>query len=169
MMKKVFLVFFAGIMLSSCAENPKNNQETATATKSDTQNNAVPSNSSKNLEASLEQLGGLLNMGKENEGEASPEVDALKKLLEMAGSSKNGNTNSYQEMITSEGILNMLEANGVSRSEMEQLLNNPDSLKLLAQEAIAKREELKDEEEEIALATRSHYGKAKAYRFFGRH
>lgn len=46
-------------------------------------------------------------------------------------------------------FLDLLEANGVSRSDMEKLINNPDSLKMLAQQAIKERQEALDKEEPV--------------------
>jgi outer membrane protein OmpA-like peptidoglycan-associated protein len=48
--------------------------------------------------------------------------------------------------LDTEMLLDMLEKSGVSREEMEKLINNPDSLKVLAREAIKKREEAKQNE-----------------------
>ncbi len=152
-MKKYFLLISVAFVVLACGEDPKthlDSESNDTAISSSSEEEKAPSK--EELEASLEQLGGILNMGKEKDGDSSPETEALKKLLEMAGTQGKGDMDSFQEMITTEGILSLLEANGVSRSEMEKLINNPDSLKILAQEAIKKREELRQDEEEIALA-----------------
>ncbi len=152
-MKKYILLISVAFVVLACGEDPKthlDSESNDTAISSSSEEEKAPSK--EELEASLEQLGGILNMGKEKDGDSSPETEALKKLLEMAGTQGKGDMDSFQEMITTEGILSLLEANGVSRSEMEKLINNPDSLKILAQEAIKKREELRQDEEEIAFA-----------------
>ena len=69
---------------------------------------------------------------------------------EMSGSDSHGSQDlgSFGDMLKSDAILDLLEASGVSREEMQKLINNPDSLKLLAQEAMKNRElELKNEPE----------------------
>ena len=145
-MKNYILLIIFAFLIHSCGENSKIDSNSET-------NDSEITNSSKeeklpskeNLEASLEQLGEFLNMGNEE----SPEADALEKLLQMSGSSEDSNMSSLQEMISTETILKMLEANGVSREEMEKLINNPDSLKLLAQEAINNRKLARSEKENL--------------------
>ena len=153
-MRNYILFFALACLIQSCANDPKKEVNSTTTTSESMQDTKEEKSgvSASELEASLEQLGGLLNIDNKNQGDASPETEALKKLLEMAGTHSTGSSSSFEEMITVEGILNLLEASGVSRAEMEQLINNPDSLMVLAQEAIRKREELSQDEEEIALS-----------------
>lgn len=56
-----------------------------------------------------------------------------------SGTSSDGNS-VLEDMFSTTAILDLLEASGVSREEMERLISNPDSLKLLAQEAMQNRQ-----------------------------
>lgn len=58
-------------------------------------------------------------------------------------SSKTNNESDLQ--LDTETLLDMLEKSGVSRESMEKLINNPDSLKLLAQQAMKERMEAEDD------------------------
>jgi outer membrane protein OmpA-like peptidoglycan-associated protein len=47
---------------------------------------------------------------------------------------------SFGDLLKTDAILDLLEASGVSREDMQKLINNPDSLKILAEEAMKNRE-----------------------------
>ncbi|WP_081819394.1 OmpA family protein [Maribacter sp. Hel_I_7] len=150
---KQYIIIIVVCLVFSCAENTK------TESVSEPESTSHIDNPEENLdisvtdlEKSIEQLGGFLNMGNQDDssGNDLPETNALKKLLEMSGSDSHGSQDlgSFGDMLKSDAILDLLEASGVSREEMQKLINNPDSLKLLAQEAMKNRElELKNEPE----------------------
>ncbi|WP_396590068.1 OmpA family protein [Allomuricauda sp. R78024] len=141
-MKNYILLVAITALFYSCAEAVK--EDSSSEVDSENRINSEENQSeasTEDLEVSLEQLGGLFNTGDKEENNVSPETEALKKLLQMSGSSEDGSMGSLQEMISMEVILDLLEDSGVSREEMEKLINNPDSLKILAQEAIKNREE----------------------------
>ena len=142
-------------VLFSCAETPKKEYTTEEHTEVISNSDEKQSkDSSEDVEATFEQLGGLLNMGnkdgKNDENEKLPEVEALEKLLQMSGKGDQGSVIALQDLLTkdfssseliaSKAILKMLEASGVSQEQMEKLLSNPDSLKTLAKQAIENRE-----------------------------
>ncbi len=143
-MKNYFLSILLIVLIISCAENPKyigNSDGDSELVNSSEEK--LSKDSSEDVEAAFEQLGGLLNMGNkddtDNKKDKLPEVEALEKLLQLAGTQTERNDGSIQEMLSSVGILEMLEASGVSREELEKLINNPDSLAILASEARKKR------------------------------
>ena len=147
-MKSLILLTGLCIVFLSCSENPKINSVSQNET--DTKEIQQKANVT-DLEKSMEELDGFLNMGNEDKDQknTSPEENALEKLLQMSGSSEDGTMGSFQEMISTETMLELLEANGVSREAMEKLINNPDSLKLLAQEAINTRKLERAEKETL--------------------
>ncbi|UII79832.1 OmpA family protein [Flagellimonas sp. CMM7] len=141
-MKNYILLVSITALFYSCAEAAKEDSSSEVDSENSINSKENQSEAStEDLEVSLEQLGGLFNTGDKEEGDTKPEVEALKKLLQMSGSSEDGSMGSLQEMISMEVILDLLEDSGVSREEMEKLINNPDSLKILAQEAIKNREQ----------------------------
>lgn len=136
----------------SCGETKKNGEISEEQLELQPDRDEEANISSDDLEKSMEQLGDLFNMGSEDESSDnnSPEANALKKLLEMSGSDSHSSQDlgSFGDLLKTDAILDLLEASGVSREEMQKLINNPDSLKILAQEAIKNRElELKNEPE----------------------
>ncbi|WP_051554736.1 OmpA family protein [Maribacter antarcticus] len=151
-MKNYIVILFCGLMVISCSEELK--KEVSTDKDSETESTSKDDNSdlsSKDIKESLELLGGFLNTHNENKSEdsLSQEESALEKLLEIseAGSKEDGSGSSLGNMLKSTMILDLLEASGVSRGEMEELINNPDSLRILAQEAIKNRKNKQREEE----------------------
>lgn len=160
-MKSYLILLLAFLLILSCGEDPKNESSTnenleieSDLTKEDID---VTSN---DLEKSLDQLGGFLNMGNKDENSDNdvPEVEALEKLLQMTGMEDQGTAEAFQDLLTkdrsssdmfsTEAIIALLEQSGVSRTEMEKLINNPDSLKILAQEAVKNRK-IQQREKEI--------------------
>ncbi|KKO01201.1 hypothetical protein LCGC14_0117880 [marine sediment metagenome] len=136
----------------SCGETKKNGEISEEQLELQPDRDEEANISSDDLKKSMEQLGGLFNMGSEDESSDnnSPEANALKKLLEMSGSDSHSSQDlgSFGDLLKTDAIFDLLEASGVSREEMQKLINNPDSLKILAQEAIKNRElELKNEPE----------------------
>lgn len=141
-MKNYIIIIAITLALFACSEKSKNE----TTSESDIQLNRDEDDeqinlSSKDMEASIDKLGEFLNMDgeKSNAGDSTPEAAALEKLLQMSGTKKTNSKGSLEEMLSTEAILKMLDASGVSREEMERLINNPDSLRILAQEAVKNR------------------------------
>ena len=151
-MRNYLIYLTSFVLILSCGETKKNGEISEEQLELQSDRDVEANISSDDLEKSVEQLGGMFNMGGDEEStdEGSPETNALKKLLEMSGSDFHGSQDlgSFGDMLKSDAILDLLEASGVSREEMQKLINNPDSLKLLAQEAMKNRElELKNEPE----------------------
>ncbi|HDZ07295.1 OmpA family protein [Maribacter sp.] len=146
----IYLISF--LLMLSCGETKKNGEISEEQLELQPDRDEEANISSDDLKKSMEQLGGLFNMGSEDESSDnnSPEANALKKLLEMSGSDSHSSQDlgSFGDLLKTDAIFDLLEASGVSREEMQKLINNPDSLKILAQEAIKNRElELKNEPE----------------------
>lgn len=139
-------------MIYSCAENskketsPELNIQKTSSTK-DVKTALSLEDTKESLE-SLESLGGFLNDDKGQNNDSLKEND-LDKLLKMSGadSKEKDDTNSLGNMFKSEAILDLLQASGVSRKEMEKLVNNPDSLEILAQQAIKNRKNAQEKKE----------------------
>ncbi len=142
----VLFVFYA------CDEKPKNENTSISTIEISTDTDEGKTDlSSDDLETAMEGFSDLLSSGSETKKNTFPEEDALKQLLQMGRASSNesdGDT-SLEGMFSSTAMLDMLEANGVSREEMERLINNPDSLKILAQKAIKERKQAKQNEPAI--------------------
>lgn len=161
-MKNCILLITITALFFSCAEAVKedSNSEVDSENSINSEENQSEA-STEDLEDAFEQLGGLLNMGNEDgtsdENDKLPEVEALEKLLRMSGLEDQGTTEAFQDLLTkdmsssdlfsSEALLKMLEDSGVSKEGMQELINNPDSLRVLAQEAIKNREEARLAEE----------------------
>ncbi|WP_282112555.1 OmpA family protein [Maribacter stanieri] len=143
-MRNYLIYLTSFVLILSCGETKKNGEISEEQLELQSDRDVEANISSDDLEKSMEQLGGMFNMGgdEESKDEGSPETNALKKLLEMSGSDSHGSQDlgSFGDMLKSDAILDLLEASGVSREEMQKLINNPDSLKLLAQEAMKNRE-----------------------------
>ncbi len=154
-MKNYIQLIVLVFMIHSCAEKPKADMPSESDIELNGNENEEQKNlSSDNLEKSLEQLGGFLKMGQEDENQNdAASVDSTFKqmgeLLEMDGLNPNDfiADSIQQKGFSTESILDMLEANGVSREEMEKLINNPDSLRLLAKETVKNRKALQQEKE----------------------
>jgi len=151
-MKNYFTLFFTFLLLLSCGgDHESKDSSTKNLEIESSDNNGELNSTSDNLEKSLGKLEGLFNMDSEDESSDNdlPEVEALEKLLQMSGVEGQGNTKAFQDlltknisssgMFTTEAILSLLEQSGVSRVELEKLINNPDSLQVLVQEVEAKR------------------------------
>ncbi len=161
-MNKYILYVIAMSLLLSCGENPKIEQGSAV----DLENNSETSEDqgdldAEKLEVSMEELGEFIKMGQTDPDQTdTTSVEStfkqLGKLLEMGGVDPNEIiADSIQgKGFSTEAILDMLEASGVSREEMEKLINNPDSLAILAAEATKNRETARKEE-----ATQANKGK----------
>ena len=153
-MKRIILQVIILIALYSCKEAPKNNTSSESDIELNSVENAEQSDLSPNdLEKSLEQLGGLFKMGQDEESQndttsVESTFEELGKLLEMGGVDPNDiiADSIQQKGFSTESILDMLEASGVSREDMEKLINNPDSLAILAAEAVKNRQASQKEE-----------------------
>ncbi|OUS02492.1 hypothetical protein A9Q86_03025 [Flavobacteriales bacterium 33_180_T64] len=129
MKKIIFLLVlvFAAYSCGNKSEKPKDadvNSSSKTNPDSEVLINETVDASS---EDSSSELNNLLNMSK----------DLLEESEKNEGSGIHFDTAS---------LLDMLEQSGVSREEMEKLVNNPDSLKVLAQQAIKDREEAQQDD-----------------------
>ncbi len=139
-MKKWTLLLLTITILHSCTENSEQDRTTKIDTETGNIAKQEQTNVSVNdLELSMKTIGDALNASDGNQENASPEKAALEKLLEMSGAEKTGGNGSLENMFSTSALLDMLEASGASREEMEKLISNPDSLKILAQEARKKR------------------------------
>lgn len=149
-MKNYILVMTFVAIFFSCVETPKDGKDSEDNSENEINSEENQSEAStEDLEDAFEQLGGLLNMGNENgagnENDKLPEVEALEKLLQMSGMENQGTAEAFQELLTkdmsssdlfsTEAIIALLEESGFSQIEMEKLITNPDSLKILIQEA----------------------------------
>lgn len=121
------VVLAIGFLLNSCNENPT----------------SKTASEEKESPLSIEKIGGLLTLENEDAKNNSSEITALKKLLENnnVDFDKSDGNSSLENLFSTKTILDLLEASGVSRSEMEKLISNPDSLRILAQEARKNRQE----------------------------
>jgi len=154
-MRTYILILSTLFILNSCAEKTKREASSESGVELQNGNEKQQADtSSDEIEISMEQLSELFKIGQENKNQNdSTQVESpmrqLGKLLDMSGiDPKDDNAvNSQKEGFSAEAILNMLEASGVSREEMQKLMNNPDSLKVLAQEAIKNRKESEQSQE----------------------
>lgn len=75
----------------------------------------------------------------------------LNDLLNMGKGLLEGSEKKDEQVLQfdTETLLDMLEESGVSRESMEKLINNPDSLKVLAQQAIKERQEALNNEKPV--------------------
>ncbi len=144
-MKRIIFLLTFSMLMYSCGEKAANTKVDADAQQHKNLEKSKTTDATDELQKSLELVGGFLN--EENDDTSNknslPEADALEKILKMSDTSANpaGGLDSFGAMLKSKAILDLLEASGVSRQEMEQLINNPDSLRTLAQEAIKNRKE----------------------------
>ncbi|WP_299319223.1 OmpA family protein [uncultured Maribacter sp.] len=143
-MKKIILFITAAVLIASCGENSKIDKISNETLEIESDENGDEKQlSSDDLEKSMEQLGDLFDISNSdvNSDNDSPEANALKMLLEMSGTDSQGSEDlgSFGDMLKSDAILDLIEASGVSREEIQKLINNPDSLKVLAQAAIESR------------------------------
>jgi outer membrane protein OmpA-like peptidoglycan-associated protein len=129
-MKNCLTYFILLLLLFSCAKNSKKTQpsEIDAETVLDTELGQKDiSSKTKSKEESNSQLNDLFKMSKD--------------MLESSGTEESNVT-----QFDTSTMLDLLEASGVSREEMEKLINNPDSLRILAQEAIKNRKEAQQNE-----------------------
>lgn len=153
-MKNCSLLLITISLLLSCGENPKNEQGSEAKLENNSETKEEQVNlSSDELEVSIEELGDFLKMGKDGEDQndttsVESTFEQLGKLLEMGGVDPDEIiSDSIQEKgFSTAAILDMLEASGVSREDMEKLLSNPDSLAILAAEAMKNRKASQKEE-----------------------
>lgn len=153
-MKNYIILLIVTLLVISCGEDHKNEKISDGNSEINlNEDNEQINITSDDLEKSMEQLGGFLNLGGEDESsdKNSPEANALKKLLQMSGAGDQGTNEigAFEDMLKSEAILDLLEASGVSREEMQKLINDPVSLKILAQEAIKNRQIEQQNEPEL--------------------
>ncbi|MGJ8593223.1 MAG: OmpA family protein [Aquaticitalea sp.] len=131
MTKVIFLLVIGFIMYSCGNKSDKSNysgtDDTAdfnTSQESNISNDKADKASNKNANSALNDL---FNMGNDMLESPSSDVGHIKQL-------------------DTEMILDMLEKSGASREEMEKLINNPDSLKMLAEQAVKERQQAKENE-----------------------
>jgi len=133
-MKKMILFLVLVLNLYSCGSDTKeaknsDHKASLNSSNSFSENSELPDNETEQIlkENVNSSLNDLVNLGQG--------------LLENSG----GN-NGLELQFDTETLLNMLEQSGVSREEMEKLINNPDSLKVLAQQAMKERQEAQENE-----------------------
>ncbi|MBF8150868.1 OmpA family protein [Winogradskyella sp. F6397] len=138
-MKKIVLLLAIGFIMHSCGNSPdkskdlNNPSDLNSGLNSGINQESVPSiNDADNIsnKSSNSELNDLFNMGKN--------------MVE--GSKRNGEVD-FQ--LDPEMLIDMLVESGVSRESLEKLINNPDSLKVLAQQAMKERLEARDNEEPV--------------------
>lgn len=150
-MKNYILLIVISCLCWSCGKNSKEIEQQSETGSSVSQASDV--NASKD---ELGQLQDLLNLaGKDTDGTLSSDgapsnakdspLGQLQDLLDMSG--KEGKENEIGISVW----LELLEASGVSRSEMEKLIQNPDSLKMLAKAKIAERKAERLEKEAMEM------------------
>ena len=120
---KTYIIYFLLItILFSCSEKTKQSQDSEIDYDSNTEaNQKTVSSKNDSKDNSNSQLNDLFKMGQG--------------LLE---TSDTGGSDGFQ--LDTEMFLDLLEKSGISREEMEKLMNNPDSLRILAQEAVKNRQ-----------------------------
>ena len=142
-MRNYIIYLISLLLFLSCGETKKNEEISEEQLELQTGRDDETNISSDDLEKSMEQLGDLFDIGNsdENSDNDSIEANALKMLLEMSGADSQGSEDlgSFGELLKTDAILDLLEASGVSREEMQKLINNPDRLKILAQAAMESR------------------------------
>ncbi|NRD19624.1 OmpA family protein [Winogradskyella eckloniae] len=129
-MKKLLLLILIVSTIYACGKSSNNSSKVTDS------NSQSKSNSGSHTEE--EDVKKTTN--KDTNSEISNLLNMSKGLLE--GSDTNNNTD--LEFDTN-ALLDMLEQSGVSRESMEQLINNPDSLKILAQQAMKERQAANDD------------------------
>jgi outer membrane protein OmpA-like peptidoglycan-associated protein len=150
-MKKIILLLVLVFTLYSCNKEPKDKTTSESFKEQKSNVDETQKNMSEgNLEVSIKDVNDLLKTSDEDQENSSPEKDALEKLLQMGetNSKESPSEMSVENMLSTSSILDMLEASGVSREDMEKLLNNPDSLKILADKAEKNRELAKEDKTE---------------------
>ena len=129
-MKK--LIFFLKLIsiLHSCAESAKQSQDSE-----------INFDSTSNTEANKE----TIVSKNDSKDEANSQLNDLFKMGQ--GLLEKSDTQGAQGMqLDTDMILDLLGESGVSREEMEKLINNPDSLRILAQEAMKIRKNSQEKE-----------------------
>ncbi|MDW5290500.1 OmpA family protein [Formosa sp. PL04] len=134
-MKKISLFILIAFLSYSCGNKSSETENSDGDVSSHSDKSTISEASSSDSDNPSElttnsELNDLLNMGKV--------------LLE--GSEKKGD---QVLQFDTETLLDMLEKSGASRESMEKLINNPDSLRVLAQQAVKERQEAHDNEEPI--------------------
>ncbi len=134
-MKKIFFVLVLIFGMYSCVEKQKD-KSGLDGKNTQTSNPEFAVTDDQDRKLSLKDLmGDMEEEGWEFEGENSKE-----------GSNKNA----METIFSTSEILDMLESSGASREDLEKLINNPDSLKILAQKVIENRKNEQQEKKENA-------------------
>ncbi len=134
-MKKIFFVLVLIFGMYSCVEKQKD-KSGLDGKNTQTSNPEFAVTDDQDRKLSLKDLmGDMEEEGWEFEGENSKE-----------GSNKNA----METIFSTSEILDMLESSGASREDLEKLINNPDSLKILALKAIENRKNEQQEKKENA-------------------
>lgn len=141
-MKQFILILIIISLEYSCAEKTKqevsDNLQIEVIDNENTERNEQVSD---NLVKTIDDLSKLLNAENENQEKRSVENVALEKLLEISGIKETGNDDSFEDLLPISVFVDILEASGVSREEMEKLISNPDSLRILTHQAEKQRQE----------------------------
>ena len=142
-MKNLLIIFTACCLMYSCNENTKEvkaQEKTVTDKKGEASSRTIPP--IEDLKVSTEQLNGSLDSSDNNETTTKPEVKALDKLIEMSGvmskEEKNSTVSDYEKILSVQDKQDLLELSGLSKGEISNLINKPDSLQILGSEKIKK-------------------------------
>ncbi len=129
-MKKLIFFLILISILHSCAESAKQSQDSE-----------INFDSTSNTEANKE----TIVSKNDSKDEANSQLNDLFKMGQ--GLLEKSDTQGAQGMqLDTDMILDLLGESGVSREEMEKLINNPDSLRILAQEAMKIRKNSQEKE-----------------------
>ena len=138
-MKKIVFLLAIGFIMYSCGNSPDKSKDL---------NNPSDLNSGLNSAINQESVPSINDADNTSNKSSSSELNDLfnmgKNMVE--GSKSNGEVD-FQ--LDPEMLIDMLVESGVSRESMQVLINNPDSLKVLAQQAMKERLEARDNEEPV--------------------
>lgn len=127
---KNYIVYFLILFIISCTKEPKSSKNDTKLNTTDKSSNDTEINKNNSKNEAKSQLNDLFKIGKD--------------LLESSDTKKTNN-----DQLDTSSMLDLLEASGVSRKEMERLINNSDSLHILMQEAMKNRKMAKEDKLEI--------------------
>jgi flagellar motor protein MotB len=128
-MKKIIFLLTVAFTLYCCGNDSKESKDTDRKANSDSSTSSSETSETSKNEADK-------NSNEDNNAQLNNLFDMSKGLLE--GSEKNEEA---AIQFDTSALLDLLEQSGVSRPEMEKLIGNPDSLRMLAQQAMKDREE----------------------------
>lgn len=135
-MKKIIFLLALSLTMYSCGNSSDKSKDIDTVSRT---------NSTPNSQSTSEMGASDGNIKADSNNDATSQLNDLFKMGQNAVG-ESAKTNNSVLPLDTDMFLDLLEKSGVSREEMEKLINNPDSLKLLAQEAIKNRETVTEDE-----------------------